>query len=178
MTLWTWNSEQVRFAARKSREVLSKLFSRSFCPHYSCPFLSLSTFCVQVLSKSPRLTTIMTTRSERDTIWPSSTSWMKMGSSLTCLLPSWYSVSLVPFLLQWGHFHRDSWLCSGNPFCLRLIFFHFHLPCLSQRAWSDSRPEQPSFRHSRTEASLKRSETTLWLCQFAGRLWFYECRLF
>lgn len=54
-------------------------------------------FSVQALSKSPRLMTIMTTRLERDTIWPSSTSWMKMACSLTCLLPSWYSVSLSSF---------------------------------------------------------------------------------
>lgn len=33
----------------------------------------------------------MTTRSEWDTIWPSSTSWMRTACSLTCLHPSWYA---------------------------------------------------------------------------------------
>lgn len=61
----------------------------------SCP---AAPFSVQVLSKSPQPMTIMTTRLERDTIWPSSTSWTRTARSLTCLLPSWYSVSLSSFL--------------------------------------------------------------------------------
>lgn len=47
-----------------------------------------------MLSKSPQPTTITTMRWERDTIWPSSTSWMRTACSLTCLPPSWYTVSL------------------------------------------------------------------------------------
>lgn len=67
-------------------------------PHTPFPTSRLSLlFSVQALSRSPPHTTTMTTKSGRDTIWPSSTSWTRMACSLTCPLPSWYSlVSVLP----------------------------------------------------------------------------------
>lgn len=50
----------------------------------------------QVPSKSLRPMTIMTTRLESGTIWPSSTSWTRTACSLTSPLPSWCVVSLPP----------------------------------------------------------------------------------
>lgn len=74
-----------------------------------CVFRLFAPFSTQALSKSPRHMIIMTTRLERDTIWLSSTSWMRTACSLTCLPPFWYSgASLSTFPLQCVHPHHDT----------------------------------------------------------------------
>lgn len=130
------------------------------------PFFSFSLllclsaqFSIQALSKSPQPMTIMTMRLEWDTIWPSSTSWMRTACSLTCLPPSWYALSSSTFL-QCVHFHCD--------FKRHLHMFNFELFCPCPRAWSVLRLGRRCCRLSWIEASSKKSKTTPWWYPSAG----------